>query len=51
MGKGAEMVMMPDLTGLSMRNAMSRIEGKGFIIKVSGNGRVVRSNPKTGHGD
>jgi cell division protein FtsI (penicillin-binding protein 3) len=43
-----ERVVMPDLTGLSMRNALNRIEGKGLIIKVSGNGRVVEQNPKAG---
>jgi cell division protein FtsI (penicillin-binding protein 3) len=47
-GKGLEKVMMPDLTGLSMRNALSRIEGKGLIIKVSGNGKVVEQIPKAG---
>jgi hypothetical protein len=47
-GKGAGMVVMPDLTGLSMRNALSRIEGKGLIIKISGNGKVVEQNPKPG---
>jgi len=40
--------VMPDLTGLSMRNALSRIEGKGLIIKVSGNGKVVEQAPKAG---
>jgi cell division protein FtsI (penicillin-binding protein 3) len=47
-GKGAGTVLMPDLTGLSMRNALSRMEGKGFIIKVSGNGKVVEQNPRPG---
>ena len=47
-GKGAGTVLMPDLTGLSMRNAMSRMEGKGLIIKVSGNGKVVEQNPRPG---
>jgi beta-lactam-binding protein with PASTA domain len=45
-GKGAGTVMMPDLIGLSMRNALSRMEGKGLIIKVSGNGKVVEQNPR-----
>jgi len=40
--------VMPDLTGLSKRNAISRIEGKGLIIKVSGNGKVVDQIPKPG---
>jgi len=47
-GKGVERVVMPDLTGLSMRNALSRMEGKGLIIKVSGNGKVVEQTPKAG---
>jgi len=47
-GKGAGTVVMPDLTGLSMRNALSRMEGRGIIIKVSGNGKVVEQTPKPG---
>ena len=47
-GKGAGRVMMPDLTGLSMRNALSRMEGKGLIMKVSGNGKVVEQVPRPG---
>jgi cell division protein FtsI (penicillin-binding protein 3) len=47
-GKGIGMIVMPDLTGLSMRNALSRIEGKGLIIRVSGNGKVVEQVPKPG---
>jgi len=47
-GKGVERVVMPDLTGLSMRSALSRMEGKGLIIKVSGNGKVVEQTPKPG---
>ncbi len=47
-GKGVGTVVMPDLTGLSMRNALSRMEGRGIIIKVSGNGKVVEQTPKPG---
>jgi len=47
-GKAMEMVVMPDLTGLSMRNALSRIEGKGLVVKVSGNGKVVEQVPRAG---
>jgi len=47
-GRGAGMMVMPDLTGLSMRNALSRMEGKGLIIKVSGNGKVVEQTPRPG---
>jgi cell division protein FtsI (penicillin-binding protein 3) len=47
-GKGAEKAVMPDLTGLPMRKALSRIKGKGLIIKLSGNGRVVEQTPLPG---
>jgi cell division protein FtsI (penicillin-binding protein 3) len=47
-GKGVKTVVMPDLTGLSMRNALSRMEGRGVIIKVSGNGKVVEQVPRPG---
>jgi cell division protein FtsI (penicillin-binding protein 3) len=47
-GKGAGIIVMPDLTGLSMRNALSRMEGKGLIIKVSGTGKVVEQIPRPG---
>ena len=40
--------VMPDLTGLPMRRALSQIEGKGLIIKVSGNGRVIEQIPRAG---
>ncbi len=48
LGKGIGKIVMPDLTGLSMRKALSRIEGKGLIIKVSGNGKLVDQIPKPG---
>ena len=48
MAKGMEKEVMPDLTGLSMRNAMNRIEGKGLIIKISGNGKVIEQTPRPG---
>jgi cell division protein FtsI (penicillin-binding protein 3) len=40
--------VMPDLAGLPMRTALSRIEGKGLIIKVSGNGKLIDQVPKAG---
>ena len=46
--KAAGKEVMPDLTGLSMRSALSRIEGKGLIVKVSGNGRVADQSPRSG---
>ena len=48
MGKGMEREVMPDLVGLSMRSAMSQMEGKGLIIKISGNGKLVDQIPKSG---
>jgi cell division protein FtsI (penicillin-binding protein 3) len=48
MAKGMGKEVMPDLTGLSMRSAMSRIEGKGLIIRISGNGRVIEQTPRPG---
>jgi beta-lactam-binding protein with PASTA domain len=48
LGRGIGMAVMPDLTGLSMRNALSRMEGKGLIIKVSGNGKVIEQIPRAG---
>jgi len=47
-GKDIGMIVMPDLTGLSMRNALSRMGGKGLIIKVSGNGKVIEQTPRPG---
>jgi cell division protein FtsI (penicillin-binding protein 3) len=47
-GRGTERVVMPDLAGLSMRRALSCIEGRGLIIKVSGNGRLVEQVPRAG---
>jgi cell division protein FtsI (penicillin-binding protein 3) len=47
-GKGVEKIVMPDLTGLPKRKALIRMEGKGLIIKVSGNGRVMEQIPKAG---
>jgi cell division protein FtsI (penicillin-binding protein 3) len=46
--KAAGKEVMPDLTGLSMRGALSCIEGKGLIVKMSGNGRVVEQSPRPG---
>ena len=47
-GRGTERVVMPDLAGLSMRSALSRMERRGLIIKVSGNGRLVEQVPRAG---
>jgi cell division protein FtsI (penicillin-binding protein 3) len=47
-GKAAAKEVMPDLMGLPVRSALTRIEGKGLIIKVSGKGKVVDQSPKPG---
>ena len=47
-GKGIERVVMPDLTGLSMRMALSRVEGKGLVIRMTGSGKVVEQSPRPG---
>ena len=46
--KAASKEVMPDLTGLSMRSALTRIERKGLIVKVSGKGKVVEQSPRPG---
>jgi cell division protein FtsI (penicillin-binding protein 3) len=40
--------VMPDLTGLPMRTALTQIEGKGLIIKLSGTGKVIEQMPRPG---
>ncbi|MGD0915104.1 MAG: penicillin-binding transpeptidase domain-containing protein [Thermodesulfobacteriota bacterium] len=47
-GEGIRTMVMPDLTGLSMRNALSHMEGRGLIIRLSGNGKVVDQTPRPG---
>ncbi|MGQ9636268.1 MAG: penicillin-binding protein [Thermodesulfobacteriota bacterium] len=47
-GEEIRKMVMPDLTGLSMRSALSLMEGKGLIIKISGSGRVTEQSPKAG---
>jgi len=47
-GEETGKMIMPDLTGLSIRSALSRIEGKGLIIKVTGSGKVADQSPKPG---
>jgi cell division protein FtsI (penicillin-binding protein 3) len=47
-GRVAAKEVMPDLTGLPIRSALTRIEGKGLIIKVSGKGKVVDQSPRPG---
>lgn len=48
-------LVIPDLSGLSMRDALVVLEGAGLSMRVSGSGRVARQNPAAGsvlnHGD
>ena len=43
-----EYVIMPKLTGLSMRRAISELAIKGLSAKVFGSGRVYRQDPEPG---
>jgi cell division protein FtsI (penicillin-binding protein 3) len=39
---------MPDVAGLPMRDAVSRIHAAGFTVEIQGSGRVVRTVPAAG---
>ena len=39
---------VPDLTGLTLREALNKIHKKGFKLKIQGSGRLVRSLPSAG---
>ena len=42
-------LIAPDLSGLSMRDALVTLEGAGLGIRISGSGRVAQQSPKPGH--
>ncbi|HHE46577.1 MAG TPA: PASTA domain-containing protein, partial [Bacteroidetes bacterium] len=42
------MVIMPVLTGLSLRDAVKKAMDSGLMVKISGTGRVVRQTPVSG---
>ena len=41
-------LITPDLSGLSMRDALVTLEGAGLGLRISGSGRVIQQNPKAG---
>ena len=41
-------LIAPDLSGLSMRDALVTLEGAGLGIQISGSGRVTQQTPKPG---
>ncbi len=43
-----EKVLVPDLAGLSLREALRRVRGSGLEVRVSGVGRVVGQSPAAG---
>ena len=50
--KGPDVVVVPDVTGMSENDARAELEGLGLIVKVSrfphGHGRVVSPDPQGG---
>ncbi|MEL6348797.1 MAG: penicillin-binding protein [Myxococcota bacterium] len=45
-GEGA--LIAPDLTGLSMRDALAALEGAGLHLSMTGSGRIVTQQPSPG---
>jgi len=45
-GQGA--YITPDLSGLSMRDALVTLEGAGLSVRLKGTGRVTKQNPRPG---
>ena len=46
--KYTQAIMMPDLTGLSLRQALNRLKNFAGSLDIHGNGRVVGQNPEPG---
>jgi cell division protein FtsI (penicillin-binding protein 3) len=42
-------LIAPDLSGLSMRDALVTLEGAGLAVRLTGSGRVVQQTPRPGH--
>ncbi|HUE95608.1 MAG TPA: penicillin-binding transpeptidase domain-containing protein, partial [Longimicrobiaceae bacterium] len=47
-GTGAELVTVPTLTGMSLREAARRAHAAGLRVQVSGSGTVVATQPRAG---
>jgi cell division protein FtsI (penicillin-binding protein 3) len=41
-------LIAPDLSGLSMRDALTTLEGAGLALLIRGSGRVIEQNPRPG---
>ena len=41
-------LLVPDLAGLSMRDALVTLQGAGLDIRLEGTGRVVQQSPNPG---
>ena len=41
-------LITPDLSGLSMRDALVTLEGAGLSVQLKGSGRVIKQNPSPG---
>ena len=42
------LLIAPDLSGLSMRDALVTLEGAGLAVRIEGSGRVVNQKPRPG---
>jgi cell division protein FtsI (penicillin-binding protein 3) len=42
-------LIAPDLSGLSMRDALTTLEGAGLALQIKGSGRVIEQSPRPGH--
>ncbi len=47
-GGDNEHVLMPKVTGMSLRQAIAKLSGSGLSVKVTGTGRVVGQQPSAG---
>jgi len=47
-GKTGDLSVMPDLRGLTLREALTRLGSSGAMVRVSGSGIVVNQNPGAG---
>ena len=45
---GGGALITPDLSGLSMRDALVTLEGAGLSVRLKGSGRVTNQNPRPG---
>ena len=41
-------LITPDLSGLSMRDALVTLQGAGLGIRIEGSGRVIKQSPQAG---